>query len=120
MVQRLELPNEQSAKALTKCLGLCMCRMVGIRERKVSREVPTASEVRVRDELVEPIEQPKKSRSRFRCAGQRRFVPRKVLVGGAAKNRRNQPVFSPEVLIERSAGDIRLFDQSVHPDRGAA
>ena len=30
MAQRLELPNEESAKALPVCVGLCMCRMARI------------------------------------------------------------------------------------------
>ncbi len=52
MAHRLELPHEKRADAPPVRLGLRMCRMAGIRKGKVGREVPTASEVRVRDELV--------------------------------------------------------------------
>jgi hypothetical protein len=57
LAQRLELAHEECAEPPPVRLGLRMCRMAGIREGKVGREVPTASEVRVRDELVKPIEQ---------------------------------------------------------------
>lgn len=69
MTQRLDLPNQECAKAPTVRVGLCMCRMAGIRKRKVGRKVPTASEARIRDEFVEPIEEPEKPGSRFRGAG---------------------------------------------------
>ncbi len=101
-------------------LGLGMRRMAGIGEGQVGREVPTASEVRVRDQLVESVEQAEQSGSGLRGTGQRGLVPREVLVGGAAQNRRHQAVLATEVLVERPARDVRLPEQRVHPDRGTA
>ena len=120
VTQRLDLPKQECAKAPPVRLGLGMCRMVGVGECEIGREVPTASEVRVRDELVEPVEEPEQPGSGFRGAGQRVLVPRQILVGGAPEDRRNQAVLAAEVLVERPAGDVRLLEQRVDADRGAA
>ncbi len=120
MAKRHQLPREEFAEAPPERLGLRMCRMAGIREGKVGREVPAASEVLVRDELVEPIEQTEKPGSGLRGAGQRGLVPRKVLLGGTAEHRLHESVLAPEVLVQRPAGDVRLLEQRVDTDGGTA
>jgi hypothetical protein len=59
------------------------------------------SEVRGRDELVEPIEQANKPGLGLRGAGQPLLIPRKVLVGGAAGEPPHQPVLASEVLVPK-------------------
>ena len=73
----------------------------------------------MRDELVEPIEEPKKAGARFRGASQRVLVPRNVLVRGAAENRLDQAILASKVFVERPAGDVRFFEQRVHSNQGA-
>ena len=119
VAHRLELSHEKRAKVAPERRGLCMCRMGGIGEGEVGREVPAATEVCVRDELVQPIEEPEESVSGLGGAGQRLLVPREVLLGGAAEHRRDQAVLAAEVLVERPAGDIRLLQQRVDSDRSA-
>ncbi len=96
-----------------------MGRVGGIGKGEVGREVPAATELCVRDELVQPIEEPEESGSGLGATGQRLLVPREVLLGGSTEHRRDQAVLAAEVLVERPAGDVRLLQQRVDSDRSA-
>ena len=88
MAQRLELANEEGAETLPEHLGLRVRRMAWIREGEVGSEVATAPEVRVETSSSRRSNRPR-SLARFRGAGQRSLVPRQVLVGGPAEDRRH-------------------------------
>ena len=96
VAQRLELANQEGADAAAVGRGLCMCRMTGLGEGEVGREVAAAPELRVRDELVEPVEQPEDPGPGLGVTGQRFLVPREVLVRGRRRTAATRPSLPPK------------------------
>lgn len=84
MTDGLKLPDQQGMDPPPVRGRLGMSRMVLIREGKVGRKIPTAAEVRVRHELVQPVEQCQEPASGPVTATQGALVPRQILVGGTA------------------------------------
>jgi hypothetical protein len=105
MVDGLQFANQQASKSPPERDRLCVCRMVGIDKEEVRREVPAATKARIRDEVVELVEQPEKAVSWVRRCVQRRFVPLEIFLRGAVQDSTDEAVLSAEVLIQGPAGN---------------
>lgn len=112
----LQLVLNQPMQLGTVSAGDGMCGVLGILQSEVSAEVPATAKTLHRYGSLEMIEDGQDPLSRVWPGTGHRCAIRVEIPGcGATQHLCEELVLTPEVLVERTSGDVRLFQQRGDP-----